>query len=97
MVWDLRRALLAKEEIETARLVDFEFREVVRALKLIAERRCVEVGPALDALVEQGLATALVHIDAALSEDGAEYLAARNEARRQLVAERGDPTPHRLG
>jgi hypothetical protein len=34
MAWDLRAALLRKEEFESARLTDFDFREMVRAMRL---------------------------------------------------------------
>ncbi|VWX46665.1 hypothetical protein NOVOSPHI9U_10205 [Novosphingobium sp. 9U] len=46
---------------------------------------------------DMALPAALQMIDTTLHEHGREYLAARNQARRQLIAERGDPTPHRLG
>jgi hypothetical protein len=37
MVFDLRRALLSKEEKESSRLMDFEFRQRARSIRLIAE------------------------------------------------------------
>jgi hypothetical protein len=98
MVWDLRRALLKKEEFESARLTDFEFREMVRAIRLLAEELGVEVTPVLHELADRGVQAAL-----ALLADGdegsieARYWQARAQARRQLIAERGDPSPHRLG
>ena len=36
MAWDLRRALLKKEEFESARLMNFEFRQRARATRLLA-------------------------------------------------------------
>lgn len=38
MVWDLGKAMRKKEEFESARLVDFEFRQRVRATRLIAQK-----------------------------------------------------------
>jgi hypothetical protein len=38
MVWDLRAALLRKEEAESARLQDFAFRLRVRTFRLLGER-----------------------------------------------------------
>jgi hypothetical protein len=61
MVFDLRGVLFKKEEIESARLMDFEFR----------------------------LRPRFPEVDAACAT-------AREEARRQLITERGDPTPYKL-
>jgi hypothetical protein len=100
MVWDLRRAMLAKEEFGSGRLTDFEFREMVRALKLVAAELGMETKPMLNDLADHGEEAALdrlaehavsrAHVDAL-------YGKAHAEARRQLIAERGDPTPYRLG
>lgn len=49
MVWDLRAALLKKEEFETARLIDFEFRLRVRIFRLLA----APVNVPEDSLVQQ--------------------------------------------
>ena len=38
MVFDLRGALLKKEEAESARLMDFEFRLRARTMRLLAAR-----------------------------------------------------------
>lgn len=100
MVWDLRGALLKKEEVESSRLADFEFRLRARTMRLLARR----VDPALDpaALVGE-IATG--DDDAILSRLADRYPDAavrtlhadiRAEARRQLIAEIGDPSPHRL-
>lgn len=96
MVFDLRRALLKKEEVESARLMDFEFRLRARTMRLLAPRL--------------GMAESELLAEVALHDDGgilaglrpgnpgidAQFREAREEARRQLVAERGDPTPHKL-
>ncbi|WP_241212717.1 hypothetical protein [Sphingomonas sp. ABOLG] len=39
MAFDLRAALLKKAEVETARLVDFEFRLRARTMRLLAADR----------------------------------------------------------
>jgi hypothetical protein len=101
MVFDLRRALLSKEEKESSRLMDFEFRQRARSFRLIAEA----LGLPADDLVRQialsGDEAILDRLVAdqgiARSELGEIYARCRAEARRQLVQERGDPTPHRLG
>lgn len=100
MVWDLRRALLAKEEFESGRLTDFEFREMVRALKLVAAELGVEVTPLLHELADKGEEAVLQRLAQAAGDQAALealYAKAHVEARRLLIAERGDPTPHRLG
>lgn len=100
MVFDLRGALLKKEEVESARLDDFEFRLRVRTMRLLARA----IGEDVDTLVN---AVALYdddHILADLQNTselpparlGLNYANCRAEARRQLIAERGDPSPHRL-
>ncbi len=98
MVFDLRRALLAKEEKESARLMAFDFRLRVRTLRLLAaslgrdaDTLAAMVVEGDDGLVLDRLAAA--HPDADVP---ALFAAARAEARRTLLAETGDPTPHRL-
>ena len=49
MAWDLRRALLKKEEFESARLMNFEFRQRARATRLLAR----ELGLGDEALVRE--------------------------------------------
>lgn len=100
MVWDLRGALLKKEERESARLADFEFRHRARTFKLIVERLETDPAPvvALTARMEDDAALtqlALRHPAAADRMD-AIYQECRAEAHKQLISERGDPTPYRL-
>lgn len=103
MAWDLRAALLKKGEFETARLVAFEFRERARTMRLLSAQLFPE--RATDALVREiALADddailAKLIVDCGLDEGAvrAAYAACRAEARRQLIVEIGDPTPHRLG
>ena len=45
MTFDLGKALLRKEEYESARLTEFEFAEMVRALKALAGELEAPVGP----------------------------------------------------
>lgn len=97
MVFDLRRALLKKEEVESARLMDFEFRLRARTMRLLAPRLgmaetelLAEVARHDDPAILAGLRPAHADIDTL-------FAAAKEEARRQLIAERGDPAPHKLG
>lgn len=101
MVRDLGKAMRKKEEFESARLMDFAFRERARATRFLA--RFYDL--------DEGL---LVREIAVRNEDGVLDLVARQTgreereiaaayqrcpgaARRELIAERGDPTPYRLG
>ncbi|MBB4838684.1 hypothetical protein HNP52_001753 [Sphingomonas kyeonggiensis] len=93
MVFDLRGALLKKAEVESARLDDFEFRLRARTMRLLA--------PLLGVEPDQLVARIAVEPDEAIlaSLPGparAWYDEARTEARRQLIAERGDPRPYKL-
>jgi hypothetical protein len=94
MVFDLRGALLKKEEIESARLMDFEFRLRVRTLRLLA----ATIGADPDELARRVTlgddAAVLQSLDGQIEPSA--FQACREEARRQLILERGDPTPHRL-
>ena len=101
MVWDLGKAMRKKEEFESARLMDFEFRQRARAVRLLA-RACGLDEAALvreiavrtdDDLLE------LLATEAGKDVEGvaAEYRRCMALARKQLIAERGDPTPYRLG
>ena len=90
-----------KEEFESARLMDFEFRQRARATRLLA-RSCGMDEAALVAEIATRTEQAVIALVADRSGDTEEAVAARYamcsaEARRQLIAERGDPTPYRLG
>lgn len=101
MVWDLRGALLKKEEFESARLANFEFRQRARAMRLLAplisadaEALVVEIAERDDAAILASLAGRMgIEAEALhrLHDD------CRAQARAQLIGEIGDPTPHRLG
>ncbi|WP_447758713.1 hypothetical protein [Sphingopyxis fribergensis] len=101
MVWDLGKAMQKKEEFESARLMDFEFRHRVRTTRLLAraygldETAWVRASAARDAagIVDMMAAETGSDRDALLSE----YRRCAATARQQIIDERGDPTPHRLG
>lgn len=101
MVWDLGAAMRKKEEFESARLMDFEFRQRARATKLLAAAlgldaaRLAAETATHDADAILALVTELTGRDA--SDVRAEYDRCNTEARAQLIAERGDPTPYKLG
>lgn len=103
MVWDLRGALLKKQEVESARLAEFEFRLRARTMKLLA--------PQLDCGIDAAdlISQIALHGDAAIIDRIAAqcttvdppmlqrlFDASRAQARAQLVDEIGDPAPYRL-
>ena len=86
MTFDLGRALARKGEFESARLDAFAFAWRARAMRAVAV-----------ALGQDGDATArrvALEVDDAILADLVERC--RADAWASLVAERGDPTPHRL-
>jgi acyl-CoA reductase-like NAD-dependent aldehyde dehydrogenase len=98
MAWDLRGALLKKEERESARLMDFAFRHRARTFRLLAERLDEDA----DALVrmtarssDQALLEQLCERHPA-ADIGRQYAECSTAARAALIEEVGDPTPHRL-
>lgn len=101
MAWDLRAALLKKQEFETARLLDFEFRHRVRTMRLIAAQLPLNGNELARRTVLEDDETILDDIVAKTGrslEDVRElYIDSSVAARRQLIQELGDPTPHRLG
>ena len=100
MVWDLGKAMRKKEEFESARLVDFEFRQRVRATRLIARKLEIDEASLVReiALRSETSLLQLAATQASFSVDDVTkaYELCLNEARQQLIAERGDPTPNRL-
>lgn len=101
MVWDLGKAMRKKEEFESGRLLDFEFRQRVRATRLLARKLGVDEASLVDeiALRREDDLLALLAGQTSCSKDelASVYGQCLGEARRQLIAERGDPTPSRLG
>jgi len=92
LVWDLRGALLKKQENESARLADFEFRLRARTMRLLAEALGLEAEPLVKATVLESDDSILARTPGAADH----YLRCLAEARRQLIEEHGDPAPHRL-
>ncbi|NIJ18946.1 hypothetical protein FHS95_000615 [Sphingomonas naasensis] len=91
MVFDLRGALLKKAEVESARLDDFEFRLRARTFRLLAERHALDPEPLVGEIATDP-------DDAILARHPAlhgAYAECRALAR-QLIDERGDPTPYKL-
>lgn len=100
MVFDLRGATLKKQEVESARLAEFDYRWRARTMRLLAAR----LDPELSA-DQMAAETARREDEAILAELAARYPEAdvtplydraHAEARRALIEELGDPTPHRL-
>lgn len=98
MVWDLRGALLKKEERESARLAEFEFRLRVRTFKLLAQ--ALEMEPnaltRLAARMDDNAAIAELSTRFPNLEVSKLFQDCRSKARAQLIAERGNPAPYRL-
>ncbi|MGQ7829528.1 hypothetical protein [Altererythrobacter sp. Z27] len=101
MVWDLGKAMRKKEEFESARLMDFDFRQRARATKLLAHAYKLDeetVVREIAILTSNGILDLVAaSTGRSLEEVSAEYDRCLSEARKQLIVERGDPTPNRLG
>lgn len=101
MVWDLGEAMRKKEAFESARLMDFEFRQRARATKLLAKYIGIDAAFLVDQIViknEKDVVDLVAEITGHESaEMASQYARCLAEAREQLIRERGDPTPHRLG
>ena len=101
MVWDLRRALLKKEEFESARLMNFEFRQRARATRLLARELGLEEDALVREIAERDESSLLAHVAGIVPLPQAEvseaYARCLTRARVELIGEIGDPTPHRLG
>jgi len=96
MVFDLRAALLKKEEVESARLMDFEFRLRARTMRLLAARLGMEEAALLRQVALKDDAAILAELTPAHPDVTAGFREAQHEARHELIAERGDPTPYKL-
>ena len=101
MVWDLGKAMQKKEEFESARLMDFEFRQRARATKLLAQAYQLDPLALTRDIAIMPEAALLEHFATRtgrpLEEVSSDYGRCLAEARKELIAERGDPTPYRLG
>ena len=100
MVFDLRRALLKKEEIESARLMDFEFRLRARTMRLLATELGLDPEEVVTRIAVQGDDGILAELAGTcrLTAETLDtlYRNCREIGRKQLVVERGDPTPHKI-
>jgi hypothetical protein len=100
MTWDLAKAMHRKAEFETARLQDFAFRQRARAVSLLARSQGLDPASIVGEIAEHDDAGMIdlfaEHTGLGRAEMAAAYDAALSQARLQLVAERGDPTPHRM-
>jgi hypothetical protein len=101
MVWDLGRAMRKKEEFESSRLMDFEFRHRARAFRLLAVELGLDGSALASATVLQDDAALLDRIAIETGRNpeelGQSFARCSAQARSELIAERGDPTPYRLG
>lgn len=100
MAFDLGLAMRKKEEFESARLMDLKFRLRARAARSLASSLGISATAAASlvaAAPEAELVERLAELAAApVDVVRQEYQRCLAEARENLVAERGDPTPHRL-
>ncbi len=101
MVWDLGLAMRKKEEFESLRLMDFEFRQRVRATRLLARKLTIDEASLVGEIALRSdddlLRLVAEHISRSKDDIAREYAQCLGEARNQLISERGDPTPNRLG
>ncbi len=101
MVFDLGKAMSKKEEWESARLLDFEFRRRARAARMTAQALGLDEAQAAQVVAttaEAEIPERLASLAGAnVQEVAAAYHRNLAVAHIELVAERGDPTPHRLG
>ena len=101
MVWDLGRAMRKKEEFESARLMDFEYRLRARTMRLLGDALGLDGARYARETALQGdeAVLAIISSDSGKTADEIAALHARcaADARAQLIGERGDPTPYRLG
>jgi hypothetical protein len=90
-----------KEEFESERLMNFEFWQRVRATRLFARQVGLNEETLVGEIAMRGSDDLLdlVAQNASRSRDDIAtiYEQCLSEARLQLIAERGDPTPNRLG
>lgn len=100
MIWDLRGALLKKEERESSRLADFEFRHRVRAMRLLARTIEIDEAQAVKLVARGDNEAALAELGRAHEIDERvlreAFTRCQDEARAQLIREVGNPAPYRL-
>ncbi|MGR6330389.1 hypothetical protein ACU5AX_15095 [Sphingomonas sp. XXL09] len=100
MAFDLGQAMRKKEEFESARLMDFEFRRRARATRSLARHFGFDASVAAElvcTLREDGASEHLAALAGVSVEVvRAEYARCAGAAHASLVEEGGDPAPHRL-
>lgn len=100
MAFDLRGALLKKEERESARLSDFAFRLRARTFRGIAAQLGLDPIAVAGWTAEGDDAAVLERLAEATGEDPEalyrRYVSCEAAARAALVTEFGDPSPYRL-
>ncbi len=101
MVWDLGRAMRKKEEVESGRLMDFEFRQRVRSTRLFSRKLGVDEGSLVGEIAlrsDDDLLDLVAEQTSRARDDVATvYAKCLGEARQHMIAEKGVPTPNRLG
>jgi hypothetical protein len=100
MVFDLGRAMRKKEEFESARLMDFEFRRRARATRQLAQHFGLDevVAAELVSTLSEDAVPERIAVLTGTPVEGvrAEYARCVAAAHAKLVEERGDPAPHRM-
>lgn len=93
MTFDLGDALNRKAEFESARLDDFNFRLRARTMRLLGEALERDPDPLVAAIAVEDDSSIVARLG-----PGADvaFRAAVAQARTELIAELGDPSPHRL-
>ncbi|MFO1208682.1 MAG: hypothetical protein U1E40_05585 [Amaricoccus sp.] len=100
MAWDIGRAMRKKEEFESARLLDFAFRLRARTAGRVAAELGWDRADLVARTVRQDQAALLAALAAGTGRDPTDlerlWLRIEAQARVELIAELGDPTPNRL-
>jgi hypothetical protein len=100
MAFDLRRALLRKEEHESARLMEFEFLQRARTFRLLAEPLEVDADAVVKRIAHSDDDGVLGWLADETKCDPIELRELANrcaaQARKELIREIGDPTPNRF-
>ncbi len=100
MAFDLRGALIRKAEYETAKLLDFDFRLRARTARVLAQALGLDQDIVIDRIATHDHDAMIAALAADTGRDPADIQHRwwRCEAglRPLLIAELGDPTPHRM-
>lgn len=100
MAWDLRGALLKKEERESARLADFAFKHRARTFRLLAEELNIDSAATIALIAcfdDTSLLAELRRQNPALTVNlHSLHECCSAKARTQLIKEIGDPAPCQL-